>query len=106
MIPDPTRRDRMVAMYERGLGTGEIAAEFSVCPPAVRMALIRAGVYRGASHFGPRRSEATTAQINSLAEHVANGGVINDWRRANGLKNSWSAQLWAKICRDLGAQAV
>lgn len=106
MIPDPSRRDRMVAMYQRGCGTGEIAAEFSVRPPAVRMALIRAGVYRGAPSMGPKRSPKTVAQIDSLAEHVANGGEISDWRRANGLTNSWAAQLWSKIRRDLGAQAA
>lgn len=46
MIPDPSRRDRMVAMYRRGVGTEEIAEEFSVRTPAVRSALIRAGVYQ------------------------------------------------------------
>lgn len=46
MTPDPSRRDRMVAMYLRGLGTEEIAEQFSVRTPAVRSALIRAGVYR------------------------------------------------------------
>jgi DNA-directed RNA polymerase specialized sigma24 family protein len=46
MIPDASRRDRMVAMYQRGLGTEEIAEQFSVRTPAVRSALIRAGVYR------------------------------------------------------------
>lgn len=106
MIPDISRRDRMVAMYERGCGTGEIAAEFSVKPPAVRMALIRAGVYRGAPRLGPARSPKTDMQIAALAEHVANGGELAEWGRANGVPSSWSHQLWAKICRDLGAQAV
>lgn len=106
MIPDPTRRDRMIAMYRRGLSTGEIAAEFSVKAPAIRIALIRAGVYYGAPHRGPRRSARTTAQIASLAEYVANGGEIAAWGRANDVPSSWANQLWSKIKRDLGAQAA
>jgi hypothetical protein len=46
MSPDLGRRERMVAMYRRGLGTEEIAEQFSVRTPAVRQALIRAGVYQ------------------------------------------------------------
>lgn len=106
MIPDPSRRDRMIAMYQRGCGTGEIAAEFSVNPPAVRMALIRAGVYRGAPRLGPARSAKTTQQIDALAEHVAEGGTVTAWGRENNVECSWTHQLWRKICRDLGAQAV
>jgi len=106
MIPDPSRRDRMIAMYERGLGTGEIAAEFSVRPPAVRRALIRAGVYRGAARRGPKRSPKTIAHIVALTEHVAEGGSINSWATANSINQSWASQLWDKIKRDLGAQAV
>lgn len=106
MIPDPSRRDRMIAMYERGLGTGEIAAEFSIKAPAVRRSLIRAGVYRGAVRMGPRRSPKTVAQIVSLTEHVAEGGSVNGWAVANDLNQSWASQLWDKIKRDLGAQAA
>lgn len=105
MIPDPSRRDRMVAMYDRGCGTGEIAAEFSVRPPAVRKALIRAGVYRGAARRGPKRNATTVAQIAALTEHVAEGGSINSWATANGVLQSWASQLWDKVKRDLGAQA-
>lgn len=106
MIPDPSRRARMVAMYERGLGTGEIAAEFSVRPPAIRKALIRAGVYRGAARRGPQRNPKTNEQIDALAQHVADGGTVSAWARESGIPSSWAHQLWGKICRDLGAQAV
>ena len=106
MSPDLGRRDCMVAMYDRGLGTGEIAREFSVQAPAVRRTLIRAGVYRGAVRRGPKRSPKTVAQIASLTEHVAEGGSINGWATANSLNQSWASQLWDKIKRDLGAQAV
>lgn len=105
MSPDLGRRERMIAMYERGCGTGEIAREFSVKPPAVRRSLIRAGVYRGAPRSGPRRSSETEAHIASLAEHVANGGDPIIWGRENGVDSAWRAQLWNKIKRDLGAQA-
>ena len=106
MSPDLGRTDRMIAMYDRGLGTGEIAAEFSVKAPAVRRTLIRAGVYRGAPRRGPQRSAETRAQIASLAEHVAEGGDPVVWGRENGVDSPWRAQLWNKIKRDLGAQAV
>lgn len=106
MSPDLGRRARMVAMYQRGLGTGDIAREFSVKAPAVRRTLIRAGVYRGAARRGPTRSPTTVAQIAALTEHVADGGSINGWATANGINQSWASQLWDKVKRDLGAQAV
>lgn len=106
MVPDLSRRDRMVAMYQRGCGTGDIAAEFGIRAPAVRTALIRAGIYRGAPRRGPKRSPKTELLMSSLAEHVSEGGDISDWARANGLRNTWGHQLWSKICRDLGEQAA
>lgn len=106
MSPDLGKRDRMIAMYDRGLGTGEIAREFSVRAPAVRRALIRAGVYRGAPRRGPKRSPKTDIQIAALTEHVAEGGSINSWAAANDLRQSWASQLWDKVKRDLGAQAA
>jgi hypothetical protein len=109
MIPDPSRRDRMVAMHNRGLSNAEIAREFGLNTPAVRMALLRAGVISSRSTGWTKSPEATAktaAQKASLAEHRADGGSLASWARSSDVKESWARQLWRKIRDDLGAQAV
>lgn len=58
---------------------------------------------------GTRSAEAramTEAQKSALAEHVAEGGSITGFARDSGIDESWVWQLWGKIRRDLGVQAV
>jgi transposase len=105
MIPDQSRRDRMVAMYQRGVGCGDIAREFGVKPNAVRMSLTRAGVYEPPQRRAKRPNPKTEAAKADLAEFVANGGTVSGWATRTRTRNSWAHQLWAMIRRDLGAQA-
>jgi hypothetical protein len=110
MTRDLGRRDRMVAMYARGAGTEEIAAEFSIRTPAARMALIRAGVYRPGPRANnsrsPEASARTAMQIEALAEYVAEGGTPTGWSREAGIDGGRARQLWSRIKREMGAQAI
>lgn len=47
----------------------------------------------------------TRAKMDSLAEHVADGGSMSTWAKANALTQQRAGQLWAKIRAGLGWQA-
>ncbi len=48
----------------------------------------------------------TVANMDALAEHVADGGSVRGWSKANGFSQSRADQLWQHIKRGLGAQAA
>ena len=44
--------------------------------------------------------------MDALAEHVANGGSLVGWARANGRHPTQVGRLWKRICNALGRQAI
>ncbi|PXA97482.1 hypothetical protein DMC47_13535 [Nostoc sp. 3335mG] len=71
--------------------SGLAMTDKSVARPGTRSAAARAKV---------------EAQKAALAAHVAEGGSITGWGKANGIDDGWVWQLWGKIRRDLGWQAA
>jgi hypothetical protein len=58
-------------------------------------------------HTGPRNRPETTAQMDTLAEHMAEGcpSIIEASRRM-GIAQQRANVLWGRIRAELGAQAV
>lgn len=111
MTPDIGRSERMVAMFQRSVPVSDIAREFGVNPPAVRKALTKAGVYAprpraGIATKGSAARARTRAQVDSLAEHVAEGGSITGWARDHGYADSRGFQVWSIIRTEMGVQAI
>lgn len=107
--PIASDRDRVCAMYRRGVPVPEIASQFSVNPPAVRGMLRRAGIYRPKWTQSSSKGAAAEARLApekvSLAEHMAEGGTIAGWERLHGVKKDRGHYVWGRIRADLGAQA-
>lgn len=98
MVPDVSRRDRMVAMYQRGVAPCEIAREFGVLRPAVSSALKRAGVIVRDPRPMPgdfrEKAGAGMATKQLMRHYGAGAGVVQRWIREMGGKpraKQWSA---------------
>lgn len=107
--PVSSDRERVCAMYRRGVPVPEIAFQFSVNPPAVRGMLRRAGVYQPKwtqeSTKGALAEARLAPEKASLAEHMADGGTIAGWERVARVKEGRGHYVWGRIRADLGAQA-
>jgi hypothetical protein len=53
-----------------------------------------------------KRNPAKPAQKDLLAQRIADGSKIAPVARELGISRQRASQLWAEICRDMGAQAV
>lgn len=104
--------DRMCAMLRQGLNGSVIAERLGVGRGAVRGQIYRMQMNGDPGvppvmKKGRRTSPEIRAQINALAEAVANGApTIAAAGRMVGLTQQRADQHWLSIRRELGPQAV
>lgn len=88
----------MIALYEAGSSTKELAERYGVKTPAITRALNACGVK-------PRKPQQAAPRMDALAELVADGMTIWGASRHLGITEARGNQIWARIRSKLGWQA-